>query len=103
MKGSRAQHIDEPYLQFLREQGCCFCPALAPSDPSHLCSRGWREPRRDDRAAVPHCRRCHNEFHQLGPAETMRRHGLGPLDLALVVVDLHRRFAEQLLRPEPPL
>lgn len=98
---ARTQRIDEPYLAFLRELACCFCKAPGPSDPSHLCSRGWREPRRDDRAAVPHCRRCHGEWHQLGPEETMRRHGVEPLGLALIVVDLHARFAA---RPEnPPL
>ncbi|MCI0632494.1 MAG: hypothetical protein L0206_01030 [Actinobacteria bacterium] len=93
--------VDEPFLAFVRTLPCSFCARPGPSDPSHLVPRGWREPRRDDRLAVPHCRRCHDEWHALGPSGAMARHDISAVDLVRIVVRLHAKFYA--LDPDPPL
>ena len=65
--------VDDVLLEQVRQQPCSACGAPAPSDPSHLVSRGAGGPDSSWNVA-PHCRRCHNEWHQLGPMKFVRRY-----------------------------
>ena len=55
--------ISEPYLEFIRKQKCCSCGAPAKNDPHHTDSKGSGG---SDLSAVPLCRKCHSECHNLG-------------------------------------
>src|SRR4030095_6645618 len=57
---------NEAYLAYIREKACIYCASPGPSDPDHVRNRGWREPRRNDFAVLPTCRRCHNIRHAVG-------------------------------------
>lgn len=63
---------DEALLERVRSQPCAACGSPAPSDASHLISRGAGGP--DSRWNVaPHCRECHSLWHQLGPMRFVRK------------------------------
>lgn len=65
--------VNQALLDQVRALPCAACGAAAPSDPSHLISRGAGGP---DQAwnVAPHCRRCHTEWHQGGPIKFLRKH-----------------------------
>lgn len=65
--------VNEELLARVREQPCCACAAPAPSDPSHLVSRGAGGP---DSAwnVAPHCRACHHIWHQEGPRKLVSKY-----------------------------
>lgn len=64
---------DEALLERVREQPCAACGAPAPSDPSHIISRGAGGP---DTAwnVAPHCRQCHTQWHAMGPMRFVGKH-----------------------------
>ncbi len=64
--------VDEALLERVRQQPCAACSAPPPSDPSHLISRGAGGPDTDWNVA-PHCRECHNKWHQMGPRNFVSR------------------------------
>lgn len=70
------------YLQYIREQRCCFCLALPMSDPHHWNGRGARDEKRNDYETIPVCRRCHEEWHSWGPQKFAEEHAFSPLFLA---------------------
>lgn len=64
---SKPQRVkDEAFLAFLRGEPCITCYAPAPSDPSHLRTRGSGG---SDYTAASQCRACHQQWHQLGPVK----------------------------------
>lgn len=65
--------VNQALLDRVREQPCAACGAPGPSDPSHLISRGAGGPDAEWNVA-PHCRRCHTEWHQLGPMRFVQRY-----------------------------
>jgi hypothetical protein len=59
------------YLDFIRKQVfCCTCLQDNQIEPSHLESVGMGRDRKKELlehySAIPQCRKCHSEFHQLG-------------------------------------
>ncbi len=52
-------------LADVRKKPCSVCRNPAPSDASHIRSRGAGGPDQKFNV-VPHCRRHHNEWHQIG-------------------------------------
>jgi 5-methylcytosine-specific restriction endonuclease McrA len=65
--------VDSELLDTVRQQNCSACHAPAPSDPSHLISRGAGGPDADWNVA-PHCRICHSKWHSMGPIRFVRLH-----------------------------
>lgn len=57
---------DEPYLAAVRALPCISCSAPPPNDPHHAATwkRGLGQ-RCDDTDAVPLCRLCHDQLHDL--------------------------------------
>jgi len=65
MQHTRRENPD--YLQYIREQPCCFCDAPPPSDPHHWAGRGPRDEKRNDYETIPVCRTCHERWGTWGP------------------------------------
>jgi hypothetical protein len=64
---------DEDYLAWVRDQGCAVCTASSLSDPHHLDS-GVMGSKGDDWTALPMCRACHREYHDIGHNTFEKRH-----------------------------
>ncbi len=52
-----------PKADWIRELDCATCGASAPSDPSHVRSRGAGGTAAD---LIPQCRACHQRMHETG-------------------------------------
>lgn len=76
------------YLQYLREQKhCSLCYRETPTEPHHIDQVGMGRDRskslRVHYTAIPCCRICHQEYHQLGKKVYSEKHQINPYEIAL--------------------
>tara|TARA_R100001530_G_scaffold100928_1_gene70177 strand:- start:167 stop:469 length:303 start_codon:yes stop_codon:yes gene_type:complete len=81
------EHTHE-YLQYLREQEhCSLCYKETPTEPHHIdqvgMGRNRAKPLRVHYTAIPVCRICHAEYHQLGKKMYSIKHQVNPYEIAL--------------------
>jgi len=65
------RQTDEDFLEYTRQQKCAVCLSAPPNDPHHLVSRGAGG---SDRTAIPLCRDCHREYHNVGETYFEKSH-----------------------------
>ena len=75
------------YLDYIRQQPhCCLCYNKGKVEPHHINMIGMRRDRkknlREHYSAVPVCRPCHQEYHQLGEKAYSKKHNINPYELA---------------------
>jgi|TARA_A100001201_G_C3998045_1_gene173665 hypothetical protein len=79
----------QEYLQYLREQThCSLCYKHTPTEPHHIeqigMGRNRKNPRlREHYSAIPVCRACHVEYHNLGKKMYSIKHQINPYEIAL--------------------
>ena len=61
-----AKIINLAFLAFVRTKPCCACLKPGPSDADHLQAVGRGSAKRNDLTAIPACRKCHSQRHQIG-------------------------------------
>ena len=76
------------YLQYLREQEhCSLCYKETPTEPHHIdqigMGRDRKKPLREHYTAIPVCRICHTEYHNLGKKMYSIKHQINPYEIAL--------------------
>ena len=81
------EHTHE-YLQYLREQEhCSLCYKETPTEPHHIdqigMGRDRKKPLRRHYTAIPVCRHCHTEYHNLGKKMYSIKHQVNPYEIAL--------------------
>lgn len=65
--------IDKELLARVRAKDCAVCGKGAPSDPSHIRSRGAGGPD-EEFNVLPMCRSCHGAWHSFGAMKFLERH-----------------------------
>jgi hypothetical protein len=63
------------YLRFVRSLPCCACGSTRYVEAMHVGPRGMSQ-KVDDKDALPGCRFCHKELHQIGPVEFQQKYSL---------------------------
>jgi hypothetical protein len=63
------------YLKFIRTLPCCACGGRRNIEAMHCGPRGLGQ-RVDDKQALPGCRWCHKELHELGPVAFAGKYAL---------------------------
>ncbi len=76
------------YLQYLRSQRhCSLCYKESITEPHHIDQIGMGRDRkknlREHYTAIPVCRTCHTEYHNLGKKMYSRKHQINPYEIAL--------------------
>ena len=76
------------YLQFLREQThCSLCYKYGNIEPHHIDQVGMGRDRKKNLrvhfTAIPVCRPCHTEYHNLGKKMYSIKHQVNPYEIAL--------------------
>ena len=76
------------YLEYLREQKhCSLCHKQKPIEPHHIdqigMGRDRKKPLREHYTAIPVCRQCHTEYHDLGKNRYCSKHQVNPYEIAL--------------------
>lgn len=92
--------IPEDYLNIVRAQPCCVCPARPPSDPHHTKSRGAGGL---DGGAIPMCRHHHIEIDVIGISRFEKKyHTTIPIEVAnmlhLVLFGCQPKWPEHTMR-----
>ena len=63
------------YLRFVRSLPCCACGGTRYVEAMHCGPRGLGQ-KVDDQDALPGCRFCHRELHDLGPVAFQQKYAL---------------------------
>ena len=76
------------YLNYLRKQNhCSLCYKPKPIEPHHIDQIGMGRNRksnlREHFTAIPVCRECHSEYHNLGKKMYSIKHQVNPYEIAL--------------------
>jgi|TARA_S200002703_G_scaffold83357_1_gene71809 hypothetical protein len=80
-------YLTHKYLQYLREQDhCSLCYTKGPVEPHHVKYLGMGSDRKKELpehySAIPVCRACHQEYHQLGEKMYSAKHQVNPYEIA---------------------
>ncbi len=82
-----------PYLRHIRTLSCCACGGTRNVEAMHCGPRGLSQ-KVDDKDALPGCRWCHKELHEMGPVRFAKKY---KLDYA-VEIEKRNAFYEANLR-----
>jgi len=80
------------YLRFVRTLPCCACGARRSIEAAHIGPRGLGQ-KRDDKDALPLCKWCHRELHELGPVEFTQKY---PVDFPTLILKWNAFFESNL-------
>jgi hypothetical protein len=80
------------YLRFIRSLPCCACGGTRNVEAMHVGPRGMSQ-KVDDKDALPGCRFCHKELHQVGPVSFAAKYAL---DFAALIAKLNTFFESNL-------
>tara|TARA_R100000664_G_scaffold33942_1_gene52909 strand:+ start:1319 stop:1642 length:324 start_codon:yes stop_codon:yes gene_type:complete len=78
-KDIRFENMSLKYIDFIRSHNqCCVCLQFTEIEPHHLNSIGMGRNRKNDMiehfSAIPVCRTCHMDYHQIGLKEFEKKH-----------------------------
>lgn len=80
------------YLRFVRQLPCIACGGTRNVDAMHVGPRGLGQ-KVDDKDALPGCRFCHKELHQIGPVAFAEKYAL---DFQALILKLTTFFESNL-------
>ena len=80
------------YLKFIRLLPCCACGGTRSIEAAHVGPRGLGQ-KVDDKHALPLCRWCHKELHEVGPVEFAQKYAL---DFAALIAKFNAFFESNL-------
>ena len=80
------------YLKFIRSLPCCACGGTRSIEAMHCGPRGLGQ-KTDDKQALPGCRYCHRELHELGPVEFAQKYSI---DFEALIAKLNAFFESNL-------
>lgn len=80
-------YLTHEYLQYLREQqNCSLCYKKRDIEPHHVkyigMGRDRKKPLAEHYSAIPVCRDCHTEYHNLGEKMYSIKHQVNPYEIA---------------------
>jgi hypothetical protein len=80
------------YLKFIRQLPCCACGGTRNVEAMHVGPRGLGQ-KVDDKNALPGCRPCHRELHEIGPLEFAQKY---VVDFEALILKLNTFFEANL-------